>query len=99
MTLTEFSVTLAPTTLHAGRPYAFVVTNEGTVTHEFVIERPGAIHEPLMEGDQMAMVEGIAPGETRTLGWTFTEPGSYQFACHNPGHYEAGQVLIFEIRA
>jgi uncharacterized cupredoxin-like copper-binding protein len=97
VTLTEFSVTLAPATLHAGRPYAFVVTNKGTVTHEFVIERPGATHEPLMEGDQMAMFEGIAPGETRMLGWVFTEPGSYQLACHEPGHYEAGQVLTIEV--
>lgn len=96
VTLVEFSISLAPTTLHVGQPYAFIVTNQGTVTHELVIERPGAAHEPLMEGEQMAMV-GIAPGETRTLGWTFTEPGSYQLACHQPGHYEAGQVRTIDV--
>jgi uncharacterized cupredoxin-like copper-binding protein len=97
VTLTEFSVTLTPTTLYTGSPYTFVVTNEGTVAHEFVIERPGATHEPLVAGGQMAMVEGIAPGESRTLEWTFTDPGSYQLACHEPGHYEAGQVLVIEV--
>jgi uncharacterized cupredoxin-like copper-binding protein/predicted ester cyclase len=97
VTLTEFSITIAPTALHVSRPYAFVVTNEGTVPHEFVIERPGATHEPLVDGDQTAMVTGIAPGETRTLGWTFTEAGSYQLACHEPGHYEAGQVLAVDV--
>jgi uncharacterized protein (DUF305 family) len=97
VTLTEFSVTLEPTTLHAGRPYTFVVTNEGTLTHEFVIERLGATHEPLVSGDQMAMVEGIAPGESQTLAWTFADPSSYQLACHEPGHYEAGQVLVIEV--
>jgi uncharacterized protein (DUF305 family)/uncharacterized cupredoxin-like copper-binding protein len=97
VTLTEFSVALAPTTLHAGQPYAFVVTSDGTVTHEFVIEWPGATHEPLVDGDQMAMVEGIAPGESRTLEWTFADPGSYQLACHEPGHYEAGQFLVIEV--
>jgi uncharacterized cupredoxin-like copper-binding protein len=97
VTLTEFSVTLTPTTLHAGRPYTFVVTNDGTVAHEFVIERLGATHEPLVAGDQMAMVEGIAPGESRTLEWTFADPGSYQLACHESGHYEAGQVLVIEV--
>lgn len=99
VTLTEFSVTLAPTTLHAGRPYTFVVSNDGTVPHEFVIEQLGATHEPLVVGDQMAMIEGIAPGESRTLAWTFTDPGSYQLACHEPGHYEAGQLLVIEVAA
>lgn len=97
VTLTEFSIMLAPTTLHTGQPYAFVVTNQGTVAHEFVIEQPGAVHELLEDGGQVAMVEGIAPGETRTLGWTLTEPGSYQLACHEPGHYEAGQVLVVDV--
>ena len=97
VTLTEFSVTLEPVTLHAGRPYTFVVTNDGTATHEFVIEQRGATHEPLVAGDQMAMVEGIAPGESRTLEWTFAEPGSYQLACHEPGHYDAGQLLVIEV--
>lgn len=99
VTVTEFSIALTPTPLHAGRPYAFVVSNEGTVEHEFVIERAGATHDPLMSGDQVAMATGIAPGDTRTLGWTFAEPGSYQLACHQPGHYEAGQVLSFEVGA
>jgi uncharacterized cupredoxin-like copper-binding protein/predicted ester cyclase len=95
--LTEFSITIAPTALRVGQPYAFLVTNGGTVTHEFVVERPGATHEPLVDGDQMAMVTGIAPGETRALGWTFTEAGSYQLACHEPGHYEAGQMLMVDV--
>jgi uncharacterized protein (DUF305 family)/uncharacterized cupredoxin-like copper-binding protein len=97
VTLTEFSIDLVSTALYAGRPYTFVVTNDGTVRHEFVIERLGATHEPLVAGDQMAMVEGIAPGESKTLEWTFTDPGSYQLACHEPGHYEAGQVLVIEV--
>jgi uncharacterized protein (DUF305 family)/uncharacterized cupredoxin-like copper-binding protein len=97
VTLTEFRIELALTTLHAGRPYTFVVTNDGTVTHEFVIERRGATHEPLQDGGHVAMVEGIGPGESRTLEWTFADPGSYQLACHEPGHYEAGQVLGFEV--
>jgi uncharacterized cupredoxin-like copper-binding protein len=97
VTLTEFSITLAPATLYVGHRYAFVVTNAGTVPHEFVIEPLGATHEPLRNGDQMAMVEGIGPGETRTLDWTFALSGAYQVACHEPGHYEAGQVLAIEV--
>ena len=97
MTLTESSIALDPTTLHVGQPYAFVVTNQGTVTHEFVIEEAGANHEPLKDDDATAMYTGIAPGETRTLTWIFTEPGAYRLACHEPGHYEASQVLTFDV--
>jgi len=97
VTLSEFSIALAPTSLQAGHPYTFVVTNAGTVPHEFVIEAAGATHEPLLDGSRMAMVEGIGPGETRTLDWTFASPGAYQVACHEPGHYEAGQVLAIEV--
>jgi ketosteroid isomerase-like protein/plastocyanin len=97
VTLTEFNIALASPALHAGRPYAFVVTNAGTVTHELVIERPGATHKPLAAGDRVAMIEDIAPGESRTLGWTFDEPGTYQLACHEPGHYEAGQVVVVDV--
>jgi uncharacterized cupredoxin-like copper-binding protein len=42
-------------------------------------------------------IEDIAPGETDELEWTFTEPGRYQFACHVPGHFEAGMVVEVEV--
>ncbi|MGH8127206.1 MAG: cupredoxin domain-containing protein [Gammaproteobacteria bacterium] len=32
----------------------------------------------------------LPPGKTQTLIWTFTKPGTYQYACHEPGHYAAG---------
>lgn len=32
----------------------------------------------------------LPPGKTETLIWTFTQPGTYQYACHEPGHYAAG---------
>lgn len=97
VTVTEFSVTPASSTFRAGRPYTFVVTNEGAVPHEFVIERAGAIHDPLVGDERQAMTESIAPGASQSLSWTFVEPGAYQFACHEPGHYEAGQVFVIDV--
>jgi uncharacterized protein (DUF305 family) len=97
VTLTEFRVTPATSTLRVGQPYTFVVTNEGVVPHEFVIERAGAIHEPLVGAEREAMTDLIAPGTSGTLSWTFAEPGAYQLACHEPGHYEAGQVFIIDV--
>ncbi|VAV92898.1 hypothetical protein MNBD_ALPHA06-1830, partial [hydrothermal vent metagenome] len=29
-------------------------------------------------------------GETRSLIWTFTKGADIEYACHLPGHYEAG---------
>lgn len=97
VTLTEFTVALNPTALQIGRRYAFVVTNAGTLPHEFVLERQGAVHQPLVAGDKMAMTEEIAPGELITLDWTFEEPGAYQVACHEPNHFESGQFAVFEV--
>jgi uncharacterized cupredoxin-like copper-binding protein len=44
-------------------------------------------------------LEDLAPGETGELAWTFTEPGRYQFACHIPGHVEAGMVIAVAVVA
>ena len=30
--------------------------------------------------------------QTRSLTYTFDGPGPYAFACHAPGHYEAGMA-------
>jgi uncharacterized cupredoxin-like copper-binding protein len=38
-------------------------------------------------------IEDIAPGEMAELEWTVTESERYQFACHVPGHFEAGMVI------
>ena len=32
----------------------------------------------------------LAPGQTATVLWRFSKPGTYEFACLLPGHYEAG---------
>lgn len=32
----------------------------------------------------------LKPGETKALIWTFSRPGTFEFACNVPGHYEAG---------
>jgi uncharacterized cupredoxin-like copper-binding protein len=84
-------------TFRVGQPYVFAVGNEGAAAHEFVIEPAGAVDKPLaaeVNGeDRESEIEDITPGETAELEWTFTEPGRYQFACHLPGHYEAGMKI------
>lgn len=97
----EYAVRPQAAALRVNQPYIFAVGNAGKITHEFVIERAGAEDEPMeveVNGEeQESELEDIAPGMTKELAWTFTEPGRYQFACHVPDHYEAGMVVEFEV--
>jgi len=99
----DFYVRPQRTTFQVGQPYLFAVGNEGAAVHEFVIEPAGKVDEPLeadVNGEEReSEIEDIAPGETAELEWTFTEPGRYQFACHIPGHFEAGMVIEVEVVA
>ncbi len=91
----------ATTSLKAGTPYLFEVTNTGAAAHELVFEPAGADDKPLeaeINGKTVeSEAEDIAPGETKTLLWTFTDAGAYQMACHVPGHYEAGMTIDFTV--
>src|SRR5215207_8812756 len=99
----DFYVRPQRTTFQVGQPYVFAVGNEGAAVHEFVIEPAGKVDEPLeaeMNGEEReSEIEDSAPGETAELDWTFTKPGRYQFACHLPGHYEAGMKIEVEVVA
>jgi len=46
---------------------------------------------PGMEHAEPYMTD-VAPGARGEIGWTFTQPGEYVYACLVPGHYEAGMV-------
>lgn len=99
ITIGEFTIEADQLTLTAGQEYTFVVTNQGQLIHEVVIEPAKSTDEPLEVGDRESEIEDIAPGTSPELTWTFEEPGMYQFACHIPGHYEQGMVLEFEVVA
>lgn len=96
----DFKIASSITTFTPGTPYHFVVANNGQVTHEFMI-MPSAVNMGSMsmnDMDKMALayIDTIAPGQTRTLDYTFpaSAAGSHpQFACQYPGHYEAGMKL------
>ena len=80
-----------------GETLRFVLMNEGSQTHDFVMATREEIaeHRASMSGaPDMAHEAGYAarvePGETATLVWTFANEGTFAFACLIPGHYEAG---------
>ena len=42
-----------------------------------------------MSHDESSSIS-LEPGETEELTWQFGEGGTVEYACHQPGHYEAG---------
>lgn len=80
-----------------GETIRFVVKNLGQVKHEVVLGTVKELREhaalmrkfPEMEHadpNQLA----VDPGKTGELVWQFTNSGTFDFACLQPGHYEAG---------
>ena len=78
--------------------------NQGEMDHEFVMDEEHAILEhkrvmekhPDMEHDDPNAIR-IAPGARGEIIWTFTNPGTFSFACLMPGHYEAGMHGPLEV--
>ena len=86
-------------TVKRGETVRFVVHNGGRVLHEMVLGTQEAIAEhaelmkkfPEMEHADANMAH-VQPGKAGEIVWQFTKPGEFQFACLQPGHFEAGMV-------
>ena len=82
-----------------GETVKFVVHNGGAVLHEMVLGTKKAIAEhaelmkkfPEMEHADANMAH-VKPGKAGEIVWQFTKAGEFQFACLQPGHFEAGMV-------
>ncbi len=80
-----------------GETIRFVISNSGKVKHELVLGTEKNLKEhyevmkkfPAMEHDDPNMVT-VAPGKTGEVIWKFTKAGKIDFACLQPGHYDAG---------
>ena len=80
-----------------GETVRFVAKNSGQVQHEMVLGTPQELKEhyammlkmPGMVHADANMVS-VAPGKTGEVIWHFTRAGKVDFACLQPGHYDAG---------
>ncbi len=80
-----------------GETIRFVVRNNGQARHEMVLGTRAALKEhaalmrrfPEMEHADPNQVT-VEPGKTGELVWRFTKGGTVEFACLQPGHFEAG---------
>lgn len=101
VTLSDMKIRSSETAFKAGVTYRIVVTNKGAVPHELMIIKPMETGAMTMDQlDQMAIADipasELPPGATRTVEVTLTQAypaGALEFACHVPGHYEAGMLL------
>lgn len=74
-------------TVQAGETIDFEVTTVGPATHEFMV---GPAADVAADRDGTPEIAGIGMMETKSLTYTFNGAGPFAFACHAPGHYEAG---------
>lgn len=89
-----------------GETIRFVVKNTGQVKHEFVLGTDKELKEhyevmkkfPEMEHSDPSMV-AVAPGKTGEVIWQFTQSGTVDFACLQPGHYDAGMKGAVSVAA
>lgn len=83
----------------AGETIRFFVKNTGKITHEMVL---GTMADLKAHAAEMRKMPGmkhaepnmitLAAGKIGGLVWTFSQPGTVDFACLVPGHMEAGMV-------
>lgn len=111
ITLTEFGIQSTLTSFEAGQPYLLVITNSGALDHELTVMPAGAqMDDNDMEdkGHDMSGAllhvgqEELTPGAIVTVEYTFTQEmnlGQFEFACHLPGHYEAGMFAPISVEA
>lgn len=84
-------------TVKQGETIRFVVRNSGKIKHEMVL---GTTEELKEHYNMMMKMPGMGhadakqvvvdPGKQGELIWRFTRTGKVDFACLQPGHYDAG---------
>jgi len=85
--------------VRAGETVRFLVRNEGTMVHEFLIGTPedqARFEEEMVaghgggHGDEVGVT--VDPGDMVEFTYTFGAEGDLLVGCHQPGHYAGGMV-------
>lgn len=91
--------------VHRGEQVRFAIKNAGKLAHEFMLDSTAhnAVHKlemrknPEMEHDD-PNGKTIDAGGTAEILWRFSTPGTFEYACLVPGHYEAGMHGIVTVK-
>jgi uncharacterized cupredoxin-like copper-binding protein len=89
-----------------GETVRFVIKNSGQLKHEFVLGTEKELKDhyelmkkfPEMEHSDPNQVT-VAAGKTGEVIWQFTRAGKVDFACLQPGHYDAGMKGMVNVAA
>jgi uncharacterized cupredoxin-like copper-binding protein len=73
--------------IQADETITFEVTTMGPAVHEFMV---GPAADVAADKAGTPEIADLGMMQTRSLTYTFAGPGPFSFACHAPGHYEAG---------
>jgi|SRR5450755_2831076 len=80
-----------------GETIRFVAKNSGQVKHEMVLGTLKELRDHAALMKQFPEMEhadpnqlSVEPGKIGEMVWQFTNAGTFDFACLQPGHYEAG---------
>ena len=93
-------------TVKQGETIRFVARNNGKVKHEMVLGTEKDLKDhykvmkknPEMEHADANMVT-VAPGKSGEIIWQFTKTGKVDFACLQPGHFDAGMKGLVKVAA
>jgi uncharacterized cupredoxin-like copper-binding protein len=77
-------------TVAKGETIRFVLTNSGTAVHEFQVGPADKVAADEVDGTIVVEQDELDAGSTHAVDYTFSGAGPYGYACHEPGHYEAG---------
>ena len=84
-------------TVKQGETIKFIVRNSGKLKHEMVLGTEKELkehYEAMKKNPEMEHADDnqvtVAAGKKGEIIWQFTQAGKVNFACLQPGHYDAG---------
>jgi uncharacterized cupredoxin-like copper-binding protein len=91
--------------VHKGEQIRFVLNNDGTESHEFVLATvaENRKHAQLMKEHQHMEhddpnAKRLTPFTEAEIVWKFTRRGTFEYACLIPGHHEAGMHGMIDVK-
>jgi uncharacterized cupredoxin-like copper-binding protein len=98
-----FTPTIIPVV--SGETVRLVISNRGTMRHEFVIaskaehleHRATMRRKPDVDMANEPNAVTVDPGQSKELIWKFGKDPNVEFSCDIPGHAEAGMTGVFRV--
>lgn len=100
VTTSQLEYTPEVLVVEVDRPVRLTFVNDSALTHDFSVIDIEVVQADAAENDHTHEMDGVMPdlhmaasaGQTATLEFTPTQPGTYEFYCTVEGHKDAGMV-------